>query len=322
MACAPDQRPNVDAPGGSDADGDVTQPEPLADTAPMPGEDPGDEGDDEVSVVFPRDTSLWTLPGWDTGLDSASADTTARDTQAQTDTSSAQPPPPPNPSPPCSFPAVAPTATPSTTPMTPAYVGVGFSAIIQGFQLRDWSLQGVAASARVRWRFYDANLAYLCEVMADANTASPVLPPWPTGSAARIWQAWLADPTGPLVSTCGPVPTSVIKTGDMTDWVRNTQTGLGIGTMVGVRAPLSAAVAAAGGDWSRDWAPYVFGLFLRLNGVLREVGYAFHYARTCEVVLTKPNGLRDQLGTPGIGAGVGPPVQTFVEANPYYVIPL
>ncbi|MFT5460466.1 MAG: hypothetical protein ACI9K2_006985 [Myxococcota bacterium] len=58
--------------------------------------------------------------------------------------------------------------------------------------------------------------------------------------------------------------------------------GFGLGALVPeVEFPLRDGVVSAGGDWSADWEPFVFGAYIVVDGMVAATGHALSYGHTC-----------------------------------------
>ncbi len=70
-------------------------------------------------------------------------------------------------------------------------------------------------------------------------------------------------------------------------------------------------------DWANDWAPYVFGGYIYLDGYAYELNFTFGYERKCQTVLTDPAGDRYDLPR-----AFSAPLDGEYDDIPYYVLSL
>lgn len=217
----------------------------------------------------------------------------------------------------CNLPNVALAAQgPAGQMTTPSYYGITAAGIVENGLSEDYTLHNnmlgtFPTSSTLRFTFFDVNFVELCTIDYDLSLAVPD-PTFYTAYGGVTTDEVTLHPTNGF-STCGNVnPATLYGISDLRDYVGSADWSVGYGPMSAyLTGQLAAAVAAGGGNWNQDWAPYVFSMYVGTTGYgAFEVSYAEQFARSCDQVevdnagaltgvLAKPVGALDDFTSSG-----------------------
>ena len=166
--------------------------------------------------------------------------------------------------------------TPEQDP-APVYARLHWSGIQVGSHFEDSSL----GSAVFEIELLDASRVPTCTITYDLSG----------GQAPHIHDTWATEGGGTFFQ---PVELALSRSTtdclayqgvDLRELLAPIPWGLAVGPLDTLAQELEADVTADGGNWMADWAPYVLGAFVHVDGgELLEVGHAFVYEATCDTV--------------------------------------
>ncbi|MEQ1568525.1 MAG: hypothetical protein ABMA64_23005 [Myxococcota bacterium] len=197
----------------------------------------------------------------------------------------------------------------------PWFVGVGFYGVTSSGAVYDYDAGGTSYSAVVSFTFYDYYGFPVCDIVYDASVATPAVDAWTTDSGLALFERFdLALAGGD--SSCG-----VAYGYDLRDVVEAFDWGIGFGPLAGLTGFLQYLVASSGQDWTTEWAPYAFAVYVEGGlaapaGTAVEAGWATALDRDCGEVFVDASGVGTPIAMPTAG-----PLDHYVNGHPLLIFP-
>lgn len=225
--------------------------------------------------------------------------------------------------------AYGPPTPPSDDGRVAALWGVGWRASLEDGELVDYGFP--IGRTAVDWRpptfvvqLYDPNISFLCRMEFAITNQQPADPSsWSIISGQRfpVWQAWDIELRADNVrTTCPETLTVQPYNGGPSSTINTLSTfagawRIGVGETDDIKSLLFNAVTNGGGNWGRDWEPFVFSGFVGDPGSGFELSYGFLFESECQEVATDVSGLTILAPSPP-----GPPLpDQFVDVRVYRV---
>jgi len=182
----------------------------------------------------------------------------------------------------CSYPTVdVPVTTPVTEPEQqprPVWARFHWEGVLNGSSYEDSSMGSAQFVIELLDSTQSTTVCTLTYDLSDA-TAPHQVSPWVTEGGGAHWQPTTLTP-GAGNSTC-----LGYNGEDLRDVIDGIPWGFALGPLDTLARGLEDDVTDAGGNWGSDWAPYVMGAYLHVEGgLLYEMGYAFTYDAVCDAV--------------------------------------
>jgi len=216
----------------------------------------------------------------------------------------------------CSYPnaAVIPGAATYAAMPNPYYMGLAFYGIAADGVVYDYTAAGYTYSSVVDFIFYDYYGYPMCDIAYDASGAVSTSG-WVTDSGGALFASYDLPLSGGQ-SSCG-----LVYGYDLRSVIEYYSWGIGFGQLAGLQPTLQSIVTASGQDWTTDWAPYTYAIYVEgglvsYSGTAVEAGWATSLDRDCGTVLTDAYGYGSTLYAPTSG-----PLDVYVNANPLLIFP-